>query len=511
MDSDELASAALWEEEDGSSGFVSGSLSFDALRFEDDCRVSFEFSHRDWSSGTVLSRFHTALHVAVPAAPLLTGSFAAALACGMLSLFWLYVGLPTQRVLVSSSLALSNEQLRYWTETLRAMLGEFAAEHSLDMSLFRVEESCFDRSQSARPPETGPARAAPSPPRLRCLVPLGGGKDSSLVWALLRAVPDTELCWFYLSETPDGFDANWRLEALRRVSGDASRGGGAVLAPPPVLIAWHHWRCPRWEAVRDRRFTPMGHPWAALCAFSAALAATLHGWDDIAAGNERSAGEGNGVFEAGGKEVNHQHDKSLAWELEAAAYIRSHIRTDLRYWSALSHLWEVQVAARFAALPRDAYLPLILSCNDAASAPDPANQFRHCGVCAKCLFLALLLCAFLPHPSHAWAVFGDDILARNAALPLIAALCGRPGTTKPMECVGTAAETRYALHRARASYAQAGLPFPVALRGEDAEADARSGAQLEDELMGGCGPHAVPRWAQAALGADPALYCGVSD
>ena len=494
MEADTLASGALWEEEEGSAGYASGSLCFDAVRLDESQRVSYEFSHRDWRTGTVLSRFRTSVNVDMPAPPLPAGSFAAALACGMLSLFWLYVGLPTRRVLVSASFAFTEEQLHYWTDSYRAMLAEFAAEHRLDLSQFRMEESCFDRSQLTRPPETPPVV---SDARRRCLVPMGGGKDSSLVWALLHKVPDVELCYFYLSESPDGFAANWRLEALRRASGNAA-----------VLVSWHDWRCPQWEAARDRRFTPMGHPWAALCAFTAALAATLHGWGDIAAGNERSAGEGNGVFEAGGLEVNHQHDKSLAWELEAASYIRKHIRSDLRYWSALSHLWEVQVADRFAALPRDAYLPLILSCNDAASAPDPTDQFRHCGVCAKCLFLALLLSAFLPHPSHAWAVFGDDILARKATLPLLAALLGRPGTTKPLDCVGTAAETRYALHRARASYAAAGLPLPVGLRGEEAEADALRGAAVGDALMQGCGPHAVPRWAQAALGADPALYCG---
>jgi hypothetical protein len=298
-------------------------------------------------------------------------------------------------------------------------------------------------------------------------------------------------------------------------------------------VAWHDWRCARWEAARKRRFTLCGHPWALLVAFSASLVALLHGFDAIAVGNERSAGEGNGLYR--GAEVNHQYDKSLAFELRAAAYISAHVSPRLRYFSALSHLWEAQVAARFCAPPVAArYLRLFTSCNEAAAAtargaaapagsggaragaddgsgscaalpPPPSRAFA---ACAKCVFVALLLAAFLEDPADGWAYAGDDILTNAALEPLMDALCGRDGASKPYECVGTAREARLCVARARAGYARAGRPLPRLLLGRRAEADAEEGARHEAMLSDDTGEHAVPSWAAAACGADPARYVG---
>jgi len=319
---------------------------------------------------------------------------------------------------------------------------------------------------------------------------MGGGKDSATVWALLSASP-AELAWWFMEDDVGEYAANWRLEALRRTSG----------ATAPTLTVCHQWRCPVWEACRLRRFDPCGHPWAALVAFAATLSALLQGFDAVAVGNERSASEGNGMVN-GVLGVNHQFDKALQWELRAAAYIRQHVTSQIRYFSALSHLWEVQIMSRFAALPRDTFLPLILSCNE------PIGGTRACAACSKCVFVGLLLAAFVPHPSAAWCIFGDDPLAREAALPIMAALLGREGTEKPLECVGTASEARLCLHRARRSYTAAGIPLPVCLRGPQADADAAAGAAMEAVLMTGAGQHAIPAWAQEACGAEAALFVG---
>ena len=258
-----------------------------------------------------------------------------------------------------------------------------------------------------------------------------------------------------------------------------------------------------------RRYELCAHPWTMLVAFTSALAALLHGCDAIAVGNERSAGEGNGRYR--GAVVNHQHDKSLAFELPCAAYLRAHVAPRLRYFSALSHLWDVQVAARFCA-PHVAarYLPLFTSCNEAARrAPGGAPISRACGRCAKCLFVALLLAAFLDDVRAAWTFSGDDILQDASLAPLLDALLGRRGAAKPFECVGTPHEAALCVHRARAAYARAGMPPPALLSGPAAEADDAAGAALADVLLGAAvGPHALPRWAAAACGADMRHFVG---
>jgi hypothetical protein len=436
--------------------------------------ITFSYSHRD-SADLVLASFTTSLHLDFPAQAAPDGIHAAALACGILSAAWLWFGLPTRRFLCRAA-PLSASQRTFWQETLCGCLAEFAAVHNLPLNLFSFEAE--DCAESPPPPPL------PVLDRHRVLVPLGGGKDSVVVWTAISQLPETESAWFYLEDDQGELRRSWRLAALHRVSGAAT----------PVLSAWHNWRCPRWEACRRRRFEPCGHPWAALCCFTAALVALLHGQDAIAVGNERSASEGNGY--KNGIFVNHQYDKSLTWEMMSHAYIRLHISPALDYFSALSHLWETQIMRRFARLPSDSFLPLILSCNEPVD-----GGSRACAACAKCVFVALLLAAFMAHPAAGWAAFGDDPLARHTALPILGALLGRVGTSKPYECVGTAAEARLCLHLARGAYASAGLPLPACLCGPCADADAASGAALEVELMSGCGRHAIPRWAQATCGA----------
>lgn len=53
-------------------------------------------------------------------------------------------------------------------------------------------------------------------------------------------------------------------------------------------------------------------PWAAMVAFASLLVAAHYGHGAIVVGNERSANEGNTTYM--GRDVNHQYDKSFAWE-----------------------------------------------------------------------------------------------------------------------------------------------------------------------------------------------------
>jgi len=242
------------------------------------------------------------------------------------------------------------------------------------------------------------AFAAQTKSMKRVLCPLGGGKDSLVACALLAAqlsnVSDKKervsedfctenptmetidndaatlnsLSWLYVADVVEGVDLfrdGWRLPGLVQASG------------LQCLHLSHDFGYRNLESCR-RSNTPCGHPWAALICFDALLVSLLLGFDHVAVGNERSANFGNGVW-VGSHEVNHQFDKSFAFESKAHAYIKAFFedsgmangtessdkaslnssavsegiqtpafKTGVHYFSALQPLWEVQIAWLFA-------------------------------------------------------------------------------------------------------------------------------------------------------------------
>ena len=195
----------------------------------------------------------------------------------------------------------------------------------------------------------GPTAPSPAPARRRVLVPLGGGKDSTTVLEMLEARgAHPPSCSFFLgdpeeSSTRAGGMARWRVAGCE-----------------PVCIADFWWPDANYNKFRASRRSNEGvdgkpaqpwddsaRLWAAMVAFASALAALLRGCDHVAVGNERSANLGNGVS-WGGVEVNHQHDKSFAFEQRAHEYFLRCTQGRVYYFSALMHLWDLQVVELFA-------------------------------------------------------------------------------------------------------------------------------------------------------------------
>jgi hypothetical protein len=204
-------------------------------------KVTFHFSHRDERSFVALNRFSTALHVSFPGGVAPPGAAAAAFSVGMASLPWLWVGVPTRRVVVRAA-ALSAEQCAFWTHAYNNALGEFFALHALPYPHgLSVECDAAPRPLSPRrgggdpdapaptlPPAPRAAAAAHARPDAarRVLVPMGGGKDSLTVWELLRNADGPPRCeWFFLGDDAGEFEANWRCAPRRRVGGGCGCGG----------------------------------------------------------------------------------------------------------------------------------------------------------------------------------------------------------------------------------------------------------------------------------------------
>jgi hypothetical protein len=197
----------------------------------------------------------------------------------------------------------------------------------------------------------------------RVLVPLGGGKDSLVVQELLSEAGDVDWQWFFLSGSE-----RWEYQTnscARRIA--AISGTIDVFVIDSDLTAMMMAEASASSAaaslgLEKGGFVDVTQPYTAFVAFTAALSCLLTERNYIAVGNERSANADNLIFE--GHRINHQYDKSFEFEQAVASYIKQHICPDIVYFSALQHLWDLQVARVFASRC-SRYHGVFVSCNEA--------------------------------------------------------------------------------------------------------------------------------------------------
>ena len=176
-----------------------------------------------------------------------------------------------------------------------------------------------------------------------------------------------------------------------------------------------------------------GHkPFASVLAFLSLLAAFVQQRGYIVVANEYSANFGNVMVR--GQMVNHQFPKSHEFETRFASYVKEEILPDVKYFSILRPLYEIQIAKLFAEYPR--YFDSFRSCNRGL------RSDYWCLECPKCAFVFL---ALAPHLDkfQLGGIFEDNLFARPRMRRLIARLCSSP--IKPFECVGTQRESMVAL------------------------------------------------------------------
>jgi UDP-N-acetyl-alpha-D-muramoyl-L-alanyl-L-glutamate epimerase len=283
-------------------------------------------------------------------------------------------------------------------------LAEFAYRNGVDLR----DRSWFEADGEA------PAAAAPTAMPRRTLVPVGGGKDSIVTVEVLRELGE-EVTLFSVGRTgPIGRTVEVaglpHLQVERLIS--------------PTLLEL------------NSRGALNGHvPVTAIVSAIAVAAAILHGADEIAMSNERSASVGS--LEWNGIEVNHQWSKGLAFERGFRTVLADELGTGVDYYSALRPYSELQIARRFAPLER--YHRAFTSCN-AVFRRDPERRAASwCGDCPKCRFVYLILAPFVPRRELA-AIFGSDLLDDPDQLPGYLELLGWEAD-KPFECVGEVAES----------------------------------------------------------------------
>lgn len=267
-------------------------------------------------------------------------------------------------------------------------------------------------------PRSGAAAGAPK----KAIVAFGGGMDSHVALGLVeRAGVAAELASVVLSDNVARVIADC---TDRRVTFIARRLDQRLLAA-------------------NKAGALNGHvPVTAIHSLILVLYASLTSADWVVLANEKSADEA--TMQIDGHEVNHQFSKTFRAEGLIRGAIESLLPDGPGYFSVLRSVSELWIARELADLP-DA-LAKFRSCNRNFVFSDQSRQLsgaRWCGVCAKCVFTAIITAPFLQR-AQAKALFGSDVLDNPDNLALGEELAGFTDA-KPWECVGTIGEVSAAL------------------------------------------------------------------
>jgi len=309
----------------------------------------------------------------------------------------------------ATALALTEADRAFVLDVYENGLGEFFARNALKR---------FGRLTL----ETGPFPAQHSTPTLgdKALVLIGGGKDSLVTLELLEAA-GTDMTLFAVN--PKG-----------PIAASAERAGLPLLAAERVLDP-EMLRLSRTEGYYN------GHvPSTAINSMIASLAALLSGHARIVLSNERSASEGNLVFD--GREANHQYSKSLDFERRIAATHSDATGGALSYFSLLRPYSEARIAGLFARQTR--FDDVFSSCNRNFT-QIPHQGPLWCGKCPKCHFVFLIFAPHMPR-ERLVTIFGQNVLDKPENIPAYRELSGLSGH-KPWECVGEILEAAACLWR----------------------------------------------------------------
>jgi hypothetical protein len=256
---------------------------------------------------------------------------------------------------------------------------------------------------------TAPVAAEPAGghrPSGRLVVPIGGGKDSSVVAQILAPLDPLLVS---VRANPAAAAIAERL-GLRHVVIDRTIDARLI--------------------ALNGRGARNGHiPVTAITSAVTAMAASVYDADTIVMANERSASAA--TMHCGGHEVNHQYSKSFAYEQALAAALAP----DYDYFSLLRPWSELAIARAFAAMPH--LHDVFMSCNRAFVLDAEARSDGWCGRCPKCHFVFLVLAPFLG-PDELVHIFGADLLADASLTPSFRALF--LDEARPFECVGEARE-----------------------------------------------------------------------
>lgn len=304
--------------------------------------------------------------------------------------------------------ALNREQVQWWKKLYFNGLGEFFYRNGIetDIDSFMTVIPCCEDIHRFESHKSGEG----------FLIPVGGGKDSIVTLELLKEYKEKNACFIL---NPRGATLN--------CAHTADYSDNQIIGVKRTI---------------DKQLLELnamgylnGHtPISSVIAFSSWIFAYCNGKRYIALSNESSANESN----INGTSINHQYSKSTEFEADFRYYTKTYFSPFPEYFSMLRPWSEWQITKRFVEYPK--YFPVFQSCN-LGSKTD-----TWCADCAKCLYVYIMLAAFLPD-EELIRIFGKNMLEKEEYRDLFNGLVYQD-YNKPFECVGTKKEINLALFRA---------------------------------------------------------------
>jgi len=310
-----------------------------------------------------------------------------------------YFKLRAPFAIEASDIPLTEAERAFVIDVYENGLGEFYA---------RNELSRFGKLTLSAPSDDQPRKPALDLPD-RTLLPIGGGKDSLVSVDLLTHTG--------VDFTPFAVNPKGPILSSVDAIGTAPLYVTRTLDPEMIRLG------------KEAGYYNGHVPSTAINSMIASLCALLFGYSQIVLSNERSASEGNVVFD--GRETNHQYSKSLGFELLIADTLSNATGGALQYFSLLRPYSEARIASLFTQSTR--FDAVFSSCN---------RNFRltgndgplWCGECPKCHFVFLIFAPFMKK-DRLLRIFGKNLLNEPKNEHSFRELAGLTGQ-KPWECVG---------------------------------------------------------------------------
>ena len=371
--------------------------------------------------------------------------------CGMIELisYWKSTCAPN---LIIKPFNLNSEQVKWWKHLYFQGLGEFFYINGIETN----QESFID-IKSGKTKLTAFTKATLNENKI--IVPIGGGKDSPVSLELLK---ENGFQIIPLIINPRGATIN-TIKA----------------ANIPENDFFHIQRnIDKTLLQMNKEDYLNGHtPFSAMLAFYTLAAAALSGSKMIALSNESSANENT----ISGTNINHQYSKSFEFEKDFRKYYLKYINPEIKYFSFLRPLSELQIASLFSEMTQ--YHEIFRSCNVGS------KENKWCAHCSKCLFVAIILSPFLPNEKIT-KIIGRDILDDPNMLQFLHQLNGR-SKIKPFECVGTTREVSLALSATYKKISNSTSNIPFLIKKHNSEQNTKSD-NIENALKEWNSEHFLP-------------------
>ncbi|MBS7021453.1 MAG: hypothetical protein KH135_06390 [Firmicutes bacterium] len=316
---------------------------------------------------------------------------------------------------------LNEEQLKFFQKLYYHGLGEFLYTNGIE-----VEMDELMRLTCAHPEEELPSISYQG---VGNLIPVGGGKDSTVSLELLKEEKETNSCFMINPK-----------EVMIACANVAGYDDNDIITVKRVI---------------DKNLLELnkqgylnGHtPFSAIVAFTSYLCAYLNGKKYIVLSNEASANEATVL----GTKINHQYSKTYEFENDFNEYTKKFFQIDIKYFSMLRPLSEFQIGMLFSNYKK--FHPIFKSCNVGSK----QKPWVWCCDCPKCLFVYSILSPFL-YKEELLSIFQEDMFENESLLNTFIELLGY-GKTKPFECVGTYSEVRYAISLTIQKLGKQKLPY----------------------------------------------------